>query len=539
MPSVTQLNSKHNKFKYRDLLDLNYVETGKRHKAFTEKVAKELIESKEVFCVAFDFAWKWLGYTDRVAAKGGLFPTRNLKPNIDFIIVDPSTRTVWIDVKNLKEWAVIADTEKSREVLACLDRVEKFALSIVPTPIATPTPTPTPAPAISPVLVASNDLQRFDKDGIELVINTRTGEAFATQSGYARMSGLSRQAINKRCKGCNLDDLKTAEIETPSGLQGCNLIPAKLVFKWAITDKPELAEAMGEAGATVYIHQLAGFKVTSDAVKKPTPTPPTAISPVLVASNDLQRFDKDGIELVIDTRTGEAFATQSGYARMSGLSRQAINKRCKGCNLDDLKTAEIETPSGLQGCNLIPAKLVFKWAITDKPELAEAMGEAGATVYIHQLAGFKVTSDAVKKPTPTPTPTPPISLLPGDIRLVQMVSSLKDINFELLNPRFKQGLQDLAADMLGISTPLLPANARDGVWCGVVERAEQLNYPIELTLNKRNVLGRWVSALISDRVKEVRLCNGTQRQINLYRITPELDTAIVAYFDKINIKPLS
>ena len=410
MPSVTQLNSKHNKFKYRDLLDLNYVETGKRHKAFTEKVAKELIESKEVFCVAFDFAWKWLGYTDRVAAKGGLFPTRNLKPNIDFIIVDPSTRTVWIDVKNLKEWAVIADTEKSREVLACLDRVEKFALSIVPTPIATPIPTPTPAPAISPVLVASNDLQRFDKDGIELVINTRTGEAFATQSGYARMSG---------------------------------------------------------------------------------------------------------------------------------LSRQAINKRCKGCNLDDLKTAEIETPSGLQGCNLIPAKLVFKWAITDKPELAEAMGEAGATVYIHQLAGFKVTSDAVKKPTPTPTPTPPISLLPGDIRLVQMVSSLKDINFELLNPRFKQGLQDLAADMLGISTPLLPANARDGVWCGVVERAEQLNYPIELTLNKRNVLGRWVSALISDRVKEVRLCNGTQRQINLYRITPELDTAIVAYFDKINIKPLS
>ena len=412
MPSVTQLNSKHNKFKYRDLLDLNYVETGKRHKAFTEKVAKELIESKEVFCVAFDFAWKWLGYINRVAAKRGLFPTRNLKPNIDFIIVDYSTRTVWIDVKNLKEWAVIADTEKSREVLACLDRVEKFALSIVPTPIATPTPTPTPAPAISPVLVASNDLQRFDKDGIELVINTRTGEAFATQSGYARMSGLSQQAINKRCNTYNLDNFKTAEIETVKGFKTYNLIPAKLAFKWAITDKPELAEAMGEAGATVYIHQLAGFKVTSDAVKKPTPTP-------------------------------------------------------------------------------------------------------------------------------TPTPTPPISLLPGDIRLDHMIKNLDRIDLELLNPRFKQGLQDLAADMLGISTPLLPANARDGVWCGVVERAEQLNYPVELTLNKRNVLGRWVSALISDRVKEVRLCNGTQRQINLYRITPELDTAIVAYFDKINIKPLS
>ena len=271
MPSVTQLNSKHNKFKYRDLLDLNYVETGKRHKAFTEKVAKELIESKEVFCVAFDFAWKWLGYTDRVAAKGGLFPTRNLKPNIDFIIVDPSTRTVWIDVKNLKEWAVIADTEKSREVLACLDRVEKFALSIVPTPIATPIPTPTPAPAISPVLVASNDLQRFDKDGIELVINTRTGEAFATQSGYARMSGKDQSTISRRCSKLDAPNaVKSSEIETGYGVKVVALIPAKLVFKWAITDKPELAEAMGEAGETVYIHQLAGFKVTSDAVKKPT-----------------------------------------------------------------------------------------------------------------------------------------------------------------------------------------------------------------------------------------------------------------------------
>lgn len=34
---------------------------------------------------------------------------------------------------------------------------------------------------------------------------------------------------------------------------------------------------------------------------------------------NLARFENDGIELVIDTNTGEAFASQTGYARMSGL----------------------------------------------------------------------------------------------------------------------------------------------------------------------------------------------------------------------------
>ena len=393
MPSVTELNSKHNKFKYRDLLDLNYVETGKRHKAFTEKVAKELIESKEVFCVAFDFAWKWLGYTNRVAAKAGLFPTRNLKPNIDFIIVDISTRTVWIDVENLKKWAVIADTEKSREVLACLDRVEKFALSIVPTPIA-----PTPPPAISPYPVVETFSLALAKQLIESDDRFPVNFEDAWQwLGYSR-------------KDKGLDMLKSYFI----------------------------------LGKDFTFHQQGEWR-------------------------------------------------QGG--RSSDYYRLTTN-------------------------------------------CLKELGMVAKTEQGKQIRKYFLDCEKIAKQSIAPTP-PAAPQLPGDIRFVKMIDSLKEINFELVNPRFKQGLQDLAADMLGISTPLLPENARDGVWCGVVERAEQLNYPVELTLNKRNVLGRWVSALISDRVKEVRLCNGTQRQINLYRITPELDTAIVAYFDKINIKPLS
>ena len=71
--------------------------------------------------------------------------------------------------------------------------------------------------------------------------------------------------------------------------------------------------------------------------------------------NNLTRFDKDGIELVIDTTTGESFATVSGYARMSGLTQQAISKRYKQTHNQDIaKTAKILTVTGIKTVKLIP-----------------------------------------------------------------------------------------------------------------------------------------------------------------------------------------
>lgn len=113
----------------------------------------------------------------------------------------------------------------------------------------------------------------------------------------------------------------------------------------------------------------------------------------------LSRFERDGIELVIDEQTGEAFATQAGYARMSGKDRTTIVKRCQRLSeLSQLKSAEIDTGYGIKVCELIPAKLVFKWALKDNLGLAEKMGECGATVFLHQLAGFQVKSVEIEKP---------------------------------------------------------------------------------------------------------------------------------------------
>lgn len=119
-----------------------------------------------------------------------------------------------------------------------------------------------------------SNLVRFDDKGIELVINTDNGEAFATQAGYARMSGISYPAIKKRVarlKGGDDFLLKTAEIQTPGGKQVVTLLSTKTILQWLVKDNPKLALAMGEAGATMYLHQLAGYKVSSNAIEPTTP----------------------------------------------------------------------------------------------------------------------------------------------------------------------------------------------------------------------------------------------------------------------------
>ncbi|MEG4149260.1 hypothetical protein [Microcoleus sp. Pol12B5] len=142
-----------------------------------------------------------------------------------------------------------------------------------------------------------SNLARFDQNGIELVINTVTGAAYATQSGYARMSGLSQQAINKRCKGYNQSELESAEADLGHGLQGYNLIPAKLVYRWLVKDNPELSLAMGEAGATVYLHQLAGFKVRTSAI---TPAAPALPQTYVEALKALVQAEEEKEQLALE-----------------------------------------------------------------------------------------------------------------------------------------------------------------------------------------------------------------------------------------------
>jgi hypothetical protein len=109
----------------------------------------------------------------------------------------------------------------------------------------------------------------------------------------------------------------------------------------------------------------------------------------------------DGIEVVIEHATQAAYFTVRGYARMSGKAQSTVQSRIdrlsEGERNSTTKTAEVLTPGGLQGVRLIPAKLAFKWAIKDNPDLAERMGECGATVFAYQLAGYQLSAQPEPK----------------------------------------------------------------------------------------------------------------------------------------------
>lgn len=82
-----------------------------------------------------------------------------------------------------------------------------------------------------------SSLTRFEKNGIELVINTETGEAFATISGYARMQGKAQSTISERVEKLYWKtEIKTAELNTGYGFKLYRLILAQIVGEWAIDD---------------------------------------------------------------------------------------------------------------------------------------------------------------------------------------------------------------------------------------------------------------------------------------------------------------
>lgn len=114
-----------------------------------------------------------------------------------------------------------------------------------------------------------SSLQRFDHDGIELIINTETGESFASISGYARMSGKIPSTISRRLTMSGLREkglLNQAQIETAAGLQCVELIPEDVICQWLIKDNHELALKVMQLGVRLFLHTIAGFQVKSEAI---------------------------------------------------------------------------------------------------------------------------------------------------------------------------------------------------------------------------------------------------------------------------------
>lgn len=118
-------------------------------------------------------------------------------------------------------------------------------------------------------------------------------------------------------------------------------------------------------------------------------------------------------------------------------------------------------------------------------------------------------------------------LLPEE-RLQIGMNALQFFGIDQTNPRLTQGLQDWCLNLMLNQKQLMPAEDK---WLGVAERAEELGYGrIGADLSLRTRLGQAIAKLQLDRQREKRLCNGTQREIWVYRICDELDAAIRLFF---------
>lgn len=383
------------------------------------------------------------------------------------------------------------------------------------------------------------DFLTSGKGSIEVFTNIKTGNSGISRKGLAAACRIQPATITQLIKKPAFSSFVNKDLEwlsgsIPKGGIIYNATFCEAVLKYYAKKEPIAADFLADKGDRTmlqYLQFLTGWnrEIANQAKQAPI-VPVKAKAPRATAQNNLERFDRDGIELIINRVTGEAYATASGYSRMSGIELATVRKRferLKGYDTTALKTVEIVTPGGLQGCDILPVKLIFKWAIGDNPELAEAMGAAGATVYLHQLAGFKISSTAVESPAA-------LELPPGDVRLQNLVGNLDKLGIDLQNPRYKQSLQDTALDLLGVTPPRLNGAAvehPEGMWCGVVERAAHLGYLIT-TQSVRISIGKTIGRLDFEKITEDRFCQGTQRPIALYRVTAEFDQAIRDFFSR-------
>jgi len=180
-------------------------------------------------------------------------------------------------------------------------------------------------------------LTQFNQDGIEIYINTNTGESFASIKGYARMANVAYQAIQYRLKkGGKQEQVKEAEIPTKSGIQWGKLLPESTIAQWLPQDNPDLAHKFLTLGIRAGMHWLAGYDVTSTVVEQYNlpQTYTQALEHLLAAQKQIEA-DKPKVEAyerLINSNSNVRIKDFADTLGIKGLGRNNLMKllRSKG-----------------------------------------------------------------------------------------------------------------------------------------------------------------------------------------------------------------
>jgi phage antirepressor YoqD-like protein len=136
--------------------------------------------------------------------------------------------------------------------------------------------------------------ETFTTDGLELIVNTTTGMAFATLSATSRMLGLSKSTT---FAAFGKVECYIAQIEAGTGLRTVRMIGAVDLYDLAVEHNPELAKQMGHIGANLYLLNRAGYKVTIKEVSQPE-LPTTMLGWMKLAVQSEERAEAEKIRAV-------------------------------------------------------------------------------------------------------------------------------------------------------------------------------------------------------------------------------------------------
>ena len=249
-------------------------------------------------------------------------------------------------------------------------------------------------------------------------------------------------------------------------------------------------------------------------------------------------FENIQKELRIDATTGVGYCSIRGAATIAGVDQSSLSHTLKtGEGLEPSKLAESLMEKGFEG------EVLAEFSKTGIPDLALAgileyyAIDAGRYCNPTARAAYKsfaaigirtVIQNVCKHEEPLPAAIVISTADPIDA-VNALAATLKFFDIDTSNPRFKQGLQDIVLNKLGIAQPALPGTAT--VYLGVVEKAQELGYPVALVDQFRSQLGKYVASIGLPSQKEKRLCNGTQRPINVYLDSPALSVAVCEFMD--------
>lgn len=201
--------------------------------------------------------------------------------------------------------------------------------------------------------------QQFDKDGIEVIINTKTGECFSSQIGLARIAQTPETTVRDYLTSRKITG-QEAKIPTATGLKTSRLYDENTILDVCEQFNPSTLKIFAKAGLRIYLHHLAGFEVKSTAIQRPPSPDLQTTTKQLTAS--LEKLQSEVKQLKAELKTEKA-----QHQKLKSETPERLRKHF----LDRVEKAEFKTAEQL--CKEIVPKRKFADSIIRPPLVEEKL----------------------------------------------------------------------------------------------------------------------------------------------------------------------